>query len=128
MKDEQRLDRRAFTARSLLAALGGVTVTVSGCGGGGGGTPSGGSGPTGPSPMPTDGVTGVVSANHGHTATISSAELSDGAMVTLDITGQSDHPHTVDLTAAEVVAIAGGDRVVARSSNEDGHFHEVTFN
>lgn len=125
MTDEWKLDRRQFTARSIVAALGGVAVTVSGCGGGG---TSGGSSPTGGSPMPTDGVSGTISANHGHAATISSARLAEGGMISLDIRGQATHPHTVELSGEEVTMIAGGQQVVKRSSNDDSHFHEVTFN
>lgn len=127
MTDGWKPDRREFTARSLMAALGGVIVVVSGCGGGGTG---GGGSPTGASPMPapTDGVSGRISANHGHVATISNAQLAAGGMVSLDIRGQATHPHTVELSAEEVTRVAGGERVVTRSSNDDSHFHEVTFN
>jgi hypothetical protein len=137
LKERSKLDRREFTSASLLALLGGVTVTVSGCGGGssGGGGGTGGGGlpgsydsPTLPGPTTTDGVTGTITSNHGHSATISAAELNAGDTLTLDITGDSDHPHTVELTAPEVQSVASGDRVTKRSSNDDSHFHEVTFN
>lgn len=127
MTDAWKSDRREFTTRSLMAALGGVIVTVSGCGGGGGG--GGGGTPTGASPMPTtDGVSGTISANHGHVAHITSARLAEGGMIALDIRGQATHTHTVELSGEDVATIAGGQRVVTRSSNNESHFHEVTFN
>jgi hypothetical protein len=123
MRDAGKLDRRAFTARSVMAMLGGVVVTISGCGGGGPGAA------TGSSPVPASGgVNGNISSNHGHRATITAAQLTAGAGVTLSIRGDANHEHSVDLTADEVLQIAGGQRVLKRSSNEDSHFHEVTFN
>jgi hypothetical protein len=135
VKGVGELDRREFTARSVLALLSGVVVTVSGCGGsgGGGGGAAGGAGddgytPTGPGPVEVNGVSGSVSANHGHTATVTDAQLSAGAMVSINIRGDANHNHVVELSADEVSQIAAGQRVVKRSSNEDSHFHEVTFN
>lgn len=116
------IDRRQFTSAALMALLGGVTVTVLGC--------DSSSSPTAPS----DGArAGSVSANHGHTATITSAQLTAGQGVTLDIRGSADHLHTVVLTVAEVGQIASGQRVskssTAQSSlSEPLHSHTVVFN
>lgn len=118
--------RREFTAQSVLAMLSGVAITISGCG-----DSNSSSTPSTPTPTPTpagDSVTGVVGTNHGHTAVITAAELTAGNAVSLDITGNANHPHTVDLTDVEVGQIAGGMRVQKTSSNDDGHAHTVTFN
>jgi hypothetical protein len=123
----QTQDRREFTW-SLMAAFSGVAVTISACGGGGGAGGGGGTSPTGGSPMPGDGASGRISNNHGHSATITSAELADGGAVTLSIQGSGDHDHTVSLSSDEVGQVASGQRVSVRSSNDDGHFHEVIFN
>lgn len=121
MRRESRIGRRRFSVEAALAVLGGVTITISGCGGGGGSSPSG------PTPQAGDKV-GTVSANHGHTAIITAAQLSGGAAVTLQIRGSSDHPHTVQLSAAEIAQIAANGRVSKASSVDDGHDHTVTFN
>jgi hypothetical protein len=119
--------RREFTAAAVLAALSGVTITISGCGGGGGGgSPSAPSNPTPPT-GPGD-KAGSISGNHGHTAVITAAQLTAAAAVALDIRGQGDHPHTVTLSAAEVSQIAASQRVSKESSNEAAHTHTVTFN
>lgn len=119
---EPTFDRREFTERTVLALLSGVVITVSGCGG------DDDDSPTGPTPPGGSGATGAVSANHGHLAEISGAQLTAGNAVALDIRGQADHPHTVELSATEVMQVAGGQRVSKSSSTDDSHLHTVTFN
>ena len=119
------LDRREFTVAAVMAMLAGVSITISGCGGGGGG---GGTGsPNQPTPTNGDKL-GNVSANHGHVARLTAAELTAGNALTLQIRGESDHPHTVVLSAGEVASIAAGQRVGKASSEEQVHTHTVTFN
>jgi len=54
--------------------------------------------------------------------------LTAGNAIQLDIRGQADHPHTVDLTAAEVMSISARQPVSKTSTNDAGHTHTVTFN
>lgn len=119
MHDEHSLTRREFTVEGALALLAGVTITISGCGGD--------DSPAAPSPQPGS-ETGAISANHGHTAVITAAELSAGNALSLNIQGAAPHPHTVQVTAGEVQSIANGQRVTKESSNNDAHTHFVTFN
>jgi hypothetical protein len=123
MLEPKAVDRREFTLAAALAALSGVTITISGCGGGGS------SAPTNPTPPLNPGdKAGSISANHGHTAVIDAARLASPSEVTLDIRGQGDHPHTLTLTASEVTAIAANQRVSKESSSDVAHSHTVTFN
>jgi hypothetical protein len=128
MVEPVEFGRREFTVAAVLAALSGVTITITACGGGGGG----GSSPTAPSnPTPSLGPgdkAGSVGSNHGHIAVITAAHLTAAAAVTLDIRGEADHPHTVNLTAAEVAQIAANQRISKVSSVEVAHSHNVTFN
>jgi len=131
MQDLKRLragsiGRRAFTESMLLAVLGGVTVSVTGC--------SSTASPSAPTtPQPPGSRTGSVSANHGHTAVITNAQLTQSRDIALDIRGAADHPHTVVITMAELGTIAGGQRV-SKSSSVDAsasagtHSHTVIFN
>jgi len=126
---DQRLGRREFTSTALMALLAGVTVTVSGCSSD---SPMAPSTPGGNGSSDGDRV-GAVSDNHGHTATITGAQASAGQGFTLDIRGTSDHPHTVQITAAELSQIIGGQRVSKGSSSDQSnaygpHSHVVTFN
>jgi hypothetical protein len=114
----QEITRRDFTLASALAMLAGVSITVSSCGDDEPDTPT----------APSGSVCGTVSANHGHVATITAAQLSAGGALTLDIRGSGDHTHTVTLTADEVRQISTGQRVTKTSSSNGDHTHTVTFN
>jgi hypothetical protein len=123
------LDRREFfTAASAMTLLSGVAITITGCGGYGGSPTS----PSSSTPPPTSSgggdVSGSVSANHGHTAVVTRAQLTSGADVNLDIRGDANHSHTVRLSQADLTAIAAGTRVSRESSSDDAHTHSVTFN
>ena len=125
---EPMLDRREFTLAAILAMLSGVTITISGCGGGS----SSPSSPSSPAPTPTPPASGdkmgSISANHGHTVTITSAQLSAGGDVTLLLTEGSGHTHNVSLTGGEVVQVRDNQRVAKESTSNSGHTHTVTFN
>jgi microcystin-dependent protein len=76
-------------------------------------------------------IEGVVADNHGHVAILTVEQLNSGSAVTLDITGEADHSHTVEYSAEEIETILDGDQVVKESSldSADGsHSHVVTFN
>jgi hypothetical protein len=122
--DDRELSRREFSVEALTALFAGVVITVTAC------DDNGGSVVVGPGGT---GRTGSISENHAHTATVTSVELTAGNAVTLNIRGSADHPHTVDLTAAEVVQIRDGQRVSKTSSTDSSaafgtHLHSVTFN
>jgi len=123
--DPENPERREFALRSVLAMLASVTITISACGDD--------DSPTSPSPSGGNGRTGAVTANHGHTATITSAQLTAGNALVLNIRGSATHPHTVELSAAEVGQVTAGTRVSKVSSTDDSpdagrHSHVVAFN
>lgn len=122
MKTEPLLDRREFTLAAMLAMLSGVTITISGCGGSNSPTT-----PT-PTPAPVTDKTGAISANHGHSAVITAAQLTAGGALMLNIQGTSSHNHVVELSATEIVTIRDGRQVAKESSTAGGHTHTVTFN
>jgi hypothetical protein len=49
-------------------------------------------------------------------------------VLSLNIQGTASHPHTVDLTAADISSVAASQRVSKESSSDNGHSHSVTFN
>jgi hypothetical protein len=119
--------RREFTAASVMALLAGVTITISGCGGGSS-SPSSPSPTPSPTPAPSGDKTGVVSANHGHVAVVTAAQITAAGSVLLDIRGMADHTHSVELSATQVQQIGAGATVAQISSNNLSHDHTVTFN
>lgn len=127
MDDTRLIDRREFTLESALAILTAATITISGCGGSDSPAPAPSPNPN-PNPGPGGGATGAISGNHGHTASITAAELTAGSAIRLTITGTATHPHTVDLSGAEVMQIAARQQVSKTSSTDDAHSHVVTFN
>ena len=128
----RELKRRQFTQEASLAFLAGVVVTVADCGGGGGGG-NDGYGPTTGSPTttlaaaPSGSKSGTVSGNHGHTATITAAQLQAGGSLSMDISGTAGHIHMVDLPAQAVTDVRDGRKVEKMSTMSD-HAHLVTFN
>ena len=118
------ISRREFTAESVMALLAGVVVTVTGCGG----TSSSPTSPTGTTAGSAQDVSGVISANHGHVATVTAAQIVAANAVSLDIQGSATHAHTVTLTADQVHSIGARQQVVVTSTTEAGHQHTVTFN
>jgi hypothetical protein len=116
--DSTALTRREFTADAVLALLMGCVITVS--------QACGDDNPTGPTSNPTD-INGVISANHGHIANVSGAQITTGNEVTLDIHGQADHPHTVVISAADFQTLKNRQPVSKTSTTDSFHSHTVTF-
>ncbi len=112
------MERREFTVLSAMALLGGPTITLTGCGGGN---------PMGASGMGGGSVTGAISANHGHAATVTSAQLTTAGALSLHIQAQADHDHVISLTGPQVVDIRGGSTVAIESTETNDHHHTVTF-
>jgi len=110
------LTRRDFTLQSALALLAGVVVTVEGCGSS--------TSPTAPTPV--NDVTGGISANHGHVAVVTSAQITASNAISLNIQGTSTHNHTVDLTQADLGTLKSRG-TVTKDSSAAPHIHTVTF-
>jgi len=117
------VDRRDFVLGSLLAMLGGVTITISSS------ACSSSSSPTAPTPPPAD-KAGEITSNHGHAAVVTSAQQLAGGAISLNIQGTASHNHVVELTADQVNQIRDGQKVSndCSRSNGTGHYHTVTFN
>src|SRR5688572_23746421 len=122
--DEREISRREFSVEALTALFAGVVITVAAC------DDDGGSAVVGPGGT---GEVGSISENHAHVATVTNVQLNAGNAVTLDIRGQADHPHILDLSAAEVVQVRDGQRVTRSTTTDPSaafgtHSHVVTFN
>ena len=99
--------------------LGGVSITISGCGK---------ASPAGPSAAaPVSDKAAAISSNHGHTAVITSGQFNSANSLSLSLQGTSSHNHVLELSAAEVLQIAEG-RTLAKECTGAPHTHMVTFN
>jgi hypothetical protein len=71
---------------------------------------------------------GVISANHGHVATISVDQLQSQSPVVLDIRGTSTHTHAVDVTGVDLARLRSGEALSLRTTADaTGHTHSVSF-
>jgi len=69
----------------------------------------------------------AIGSNHGHTMSISAADVMAGVEKTYDIQGSSAHSHTVELSAGDFADMTPGSVVTTTSSTDAGHSHEVTI-
>jgi hypothetical protein len=74
-------------------------------------------------PMPT----ATISSNHSHTCVVPPADIDAGVEKSYDITGTSNHPHTIKVTAAQFATLRAGGQVTITSTFDDGHTHNVTL-
>ncbi len=88
------------------------------------------SGPGTSEPTPLDTVAGTISSNHGHTvqATATDVVTSTGGSRLLLTFGFDGHTHTVTLTAAQVEDVFNGVVVAVNSTEVNFHIRIVTFN
>jgi hypothetical protein len=68
----------------------------------------------------------TIGTNHGHTLAIPPADVEAGVNKSYDITGSSDHPHTVLVTAAMFTMLKTARTLSVTSTNNAGHTHTVT--
>ncbi len=111
------MTRKEFLGLGLGLAAAGLAA----CGGGdssGGGT-SGGN-------CLDNGGDASIAANHGHSMSVSAADVAAGKDKTYDIQGSAAHDHTVALTAAHFATLAENKSVSVTSSTTNGHSHSVT--
>jgi hypothetical protein len=68
----------------------------------------------------------LISANHGHTLTVSRDDVEAGETKIYSIKGTSTHPHDVTITASQFAEIRTGGSVSVVSTTVGGHAHTVT--
>jgi hypothetical protein len=116
------LTRKQFLS-SMLGIAAGATLFAA-CGGDDGG------GNTNPDARPagncsTGGTAVAIGSNHGHTMTVTAAEVTAGVDKTYDIKGSSDHTHSVTVSAALFTMLKANTAVNTTSTNGDGHTHTI---
>ena len=117
------MNRKVF-----LQSIGGLLISlpiisVLGCSSSDDGTPA----PTSTSSGNCDnGAATTISANHGHSMSVSTADVQAGVEKTYTIQGSSGHDHSITLTAANFKTLASGNGLDVNSTTGGGHTHIVT--
>jgi hypothetical protein len=114
-----QISRREFTLDAALAILATCVITVSedACSS---------STPAAPTAPPAD-INGSVSANHGHIAVVTGAQIVTGTGLTLNIQGTAAHNHTLTITNSDLTNLKNKQAVSETSSTDSSHQHTVTF-
>jgi hypothetical protein len=73
-----------------------------------------------------NGTNAQIGQNHGHTLSVSVADLTAGVDKTYGITGSSGHSHQVTITAAMFTMLKANTGISVTSSSGGGHTHTVT--
>lgn len=120
---ESQHTRRDFTLNAALALLAGCVITISDA--------CGSDSPTTKSNPPAD-VNGVISANHGHVAVVTTAQMTAGSALSLSIQGTAAHNHTLSLSQTDLQMLRNRQSVTHDSTSDPSntfglHLHTVTF-
>jgi hypothetical protein len=125
----KRLDRKEFlqaalamagfgVAASRLAACGGDTPGTTGTAGTGGGSANA---------CADSAPSETIAENHGHTLTVSQADVEAGTLKTYNIQGTSAHAHSVTVSPGNFTTLRSGGTVPLTSTSGGGHTHGITI-
>lgn len=68
-----------------------------------------------------------ISGNHGHSLTVSKADVSSGTEKTYSIQGSSGHSHSVTVSVANFNTLKSNQQISVTSTSGSGHTHSVTI-
>jgi hypothetical protein len=120
------LTRQEFLRSLLMTSLGGVLVAACGTDGEPDPQPdAGGGSDAGPFAGTCETTSVQIGSNHSHIMVIQPGDLDSTSSKDYDITGSSDHPHTVTITAAQFRTLKETGALMVTSTNDDGHTHSI---
>jgi len=73
-----------------------------------------------------NGTSSSVSANHGHSLTVSKADVSAGIEKQYSIQGSATHNHMVTVSVSDFASLASNQQIQITSTSGDSHVHSVT--
>ena len=115
------MTRNEFLRSVIGVGVGATAAAVLvGCGG-----DDGGSTAADDQPAMCTTPTASISANHGHSMTVSLADVEAGVEKTYAITGSSSHTHNVTISGAQMGQLMNG-QTLNLTSTSSGHTHTVT--
>ncbi len=68
-----------------------------------------------------------ISGNHGHSLTVSKADVTAGAEKTYSINGSSGHAHSITVSVANFSTLKNNQQVIISSTSGNNHTHSVTI-
>ena len=86
-----------------------------------------------PVPDPTEkncllnGTVGSVSSNHGHSITVSKADVAAGIEKQYNIQGSGDHDHLVTVSESNFASLKSNQQIQTTSTSGTGHTHSITI-
>jgi len=104
----------------MLGIAAGASLLAA-CGGDDGGSADA---PVASGNCPANGGRVTIGSNHGHTMTVTGAEVTAGTEKTYDIRGTADHTHSVTVTAALFTMLKASTAVMTISMGGD-HSHSI---
>lgn len=129
------MDRKTFITKTSVGLLIGIpTLTLLSCSSSG----DDGPGPGTDDDMGTDDDQGTVadclengtqtsiSANHGHSLTVSKEDVAAGSAKTYTLTQGDGHTHEVTITASNFDSLQENNQITVTSTSDSGHTHNVT--
>ena len=107
-----------------LVALGVPFLSISGC------STEVAPTPNSPNPDPKDclanGTSVSISANHGHSITVSKTDVDNAVEKTYSIQGSSTHNHSVTITVDQFNSLKSNQSIQIDSATGGGHTHTIT--
>ena len=112
------LTRKEFLSTVMTAAAGAAGAALLVACGGGDDDDSGGN-------CLMSGTSVNIGANHGHSMSVTAADVSAGAAKTYDIRGSADHTHSVTINAGAFAMLATNQSAMTISTTVDNHSHNI---
>jgi hypothetical protein len=113
------LTRKEFLSTVVTAVAGAAGAAwLAGCGSSGDDDGGGGD-------CLANGTSASISGNHGHTLTVSKADVMMATAHTYDITGAADHGHMVTISASAFGMLATNQSVMTVSTTGANHTHNI---
>lgn len=125
-----KLDRKEFLRTALaMAGFGFAVSRVAACGSDEPGSTTGmaGTGGGNTNACEADAPLETIASNHGHTLTVSQADVTAGTLKMYSIKGTSAHDHTVTVSEGNFTTLRAGGTVQLTSTSGGGHTHGVTI-
>ena len=127
------MNRKSFIRKSTLGLLIAVpTYSLLSCSGSDDGSGPGSGSGSGSGPTPSgnclqNGTDIAISANHGHSLTVSKDDVAAGTQKTYQLSAASTdaHIHTVVVTSSDFSTLANNLQVTKTSTTQVGHTHNV---